>query len=489
MIMNKILRLSLLCLVLLVYNNVWSATHTYDFTDLTQWVTESNGSTSPQATNTLSAIYYKTTNDCFTSSNAANTYFNSGYLMLKPPVTLTLPTFTNEKITNITVTNSKGCSATTNVAIVSGSETAVAGKTFSTTSTDYSYDIPDNYQQSKLGLSITTKNCQIVKIVITTSGSATSIAAPTITGTTPFVGTTDVTITGETGSTIYYTLDGTDPTTSTTTTGASPLTFSLNKTATVKAIAVSGSLTSTVTSKDFTLANYTDKTIADINTLTADLQFVNLKLANAKVVYVNGTSISVREGDKAVILYNTGLTLPLNSTISGDVKVDYTNYFGVHEVKKNSDTNADKLNITTSTSTELDPTTATVAEIIALNHIADLVKLTGVTITKETSGTKTNYFAVSGTDKVQLYSNTNSSLYTQLADDGNTHSIIAVFNNIYKSTVEIEPVNIDGNTTGINNISFDNDNNTPSFNINGQRVSDSFKGMIAKKGKKYINKQ
>ena len=483
--MNKILRLSLLCLLTISCGALVSAAEeTIDFTQLsittntdgftltsgiyTFTALKNLGATAPTQNGTAKDIrcYAKNTLKIASTSGMTKIVFNMSTqgLIRWADITADAGTITIDK--GAKTTTWENTSAVSSVTLTVG-DLNVYGTDPTTKAGQFDFN----------------------SAVFTTSGSAQSIAAPTITGTTPFVGTTDVTITGETGSTIYYTLDGTDPTTASTTTGASPLTFSLNKTATVKAIAVSGSLTSTVTSKDFTLTSYTDKTIADINTLTADLQFVNLKLANAKVVYVNGTSISVREGDKAVILYNTGLTLPLNSTISGDVKVDYTNYFGVHEVKKNSDTNADKLTITPSASTELDPTTATVAEIMAKNHIADLVKLTGVTITKETSGTKTNYFAVSGTDKVQLYSGTNSSLYTQLADDGNTHSIIAVFNNIYKGTAEIEPVNIDGNTTGINNISFDNDNNTPSFNINGQRVSDSFKGMIVKKGKKYINKQ
>ena len=481
--MNKILRLSLLCLLTISCGALVSAAEeTIDFTQLsittntdgftltsgiyTFTALKNLGATAPTQNGTAKDIrcYAKNTLKIASTSGMTKIVFNMSTqgLIRWADITADAGTITIDK--GAKTTTWENTSAVSSVTLTVG-DLNVYGTDPTTKAGQFDFN----------------------SAVFTTSGSAQSIAAPTITGTTPFVGTTDVTITGETGSTIYYTLDGTDPTTASTTTGASPLTFSLNKTATVKAIAVSGSLTSTVTSKDFTLANYTDKTIADINTLTADLQFVNLKLSNAKVVYVNGTSISVREGDKAVILYDTGLTLPLNSTISGDVKVDYDSYNGVHEIKKNADTNADNLTITTSTSTDLDPTTATIPELIALNHIADLIKLTGVTITK--GGTTSSYFAVSGTDKIQLYSKTNASLYTQLADDGKTYSIIAVFNNIYQGAAEIEPVNIDSNTTGINNISFDNDNNTPSFNLNGQRVSDSFKGVIVKKGKKYISKQ
>ncbi|MBP5450395.1 MAG: chitobiase/beta-hexosaminidase C-terminal domain-containing protein, partial [Spirochaetales bacterium] len=76
-------------------------------------------------------------------------------------------------------------------------------------------------------------------------------AAPTIGGTTPFDSSTSVSIScSTTGASIYYTIDGSTPTTSSTS-YSSPI--SINKTTTVKAIAVkSGYNNSTVASKTFT---------------------------------------------------------------------------------------------------------------------------------------------------------------------------------------------------------------------------------------------
>ena len=70
------------------------------------------------------------------------------------------------------------------------------------------------------------------------------------------------------------------------------------------------------------LANYTKAT-----------SNLNLKLTNAKVLYVNnynGTVNSyVREGDAAIELRTLGFNMPVNSTITGTVKVDLSFSYGV----------------------------------------------------------------------------------------------------------------------------------------------------------------
>lgn len=76
-----------------------------------------------------------------------------------------------------------------------------------------------------------------------------AVAAPTISGTTPFTDNTQVTISADQGATIYYTTDGSVPTTASTQYSAP---FTLSATTTVKAIAkIEGSI-STVATKTFT---------------------------------------------------------------------------------------------------------------------------------------------------------------------------------------------------------------------------------------------
>ena len=80
------------------------------------------------------------------------------------------------------------------------------------------------------------------------SQSAT-LAAPTISGTTPFAETTSVSISGPAGSEIHYTTDGSTPTAESTLYSEA---FTLSDTATVKAIAIKDGESSEVASKLFT---------------------------------------------------------------------------------------------------------------------------------------------------------------------------------------------------------------------------------------------
>ena len=76
-----------------------------------------------------------------------------------------------------------------------------------------------------------------------------SLASPTISGTTPFAETTSVSISGPDGAEIHYTTDGSTPTAESTLYSEA---FTLNDTATVKAIAIKDGESSEVASKLFT---------------------------------------------------------------------------------------------------------------------------------------------------------------------------------------------------------------------------------------------
>lgn len=81
------------------------------------------------------------------------------------------------------------------------------------------------------------------------SATFTKLAAPEISGTTPFDDTTEVTITGPANADVYYTLDGSTPTADST---AYSEPFSLDATTTVKAIAIKDGVSSDVASETFT---------------------------------------------------------------------------------------------------------------------------------------------------------------------------------------------------------------------------------------------
>lgn len=89
-----------------------------------------------------------------------------------------------------------------------------------------------------------TNTCKVSQITVTYENNNVSVKAPTIDGVTPFVGSTTVTLACETtGATLYYTIDGKEPTAEST-----PYTgpFTLTESATVKAVAILNGEASTV---------------------------------------------------------------------------------------------------------------------------------------------------------------------------------------------------------------------------------------------------
>ena len=326
------------------------------------------------------------------------------------------------------------------------------------------------------------------------------LTAPVIEGQAEFEGQATVTITAEQGAKVYYTTDGSEPTEQSQEYTAP---FDVTATTTVKAIAVKDGRTSAVASKTFTLVEFTDVTIASLNEMTDDKAYVKLTLTGAKVTYVDDKTIYLREGNKALMFYNTALVMPRNAIVSGTVKVDYDNYYGIHEVKDNAFTTADGLTITESAEAA-QPTAVTIGELLALEHICDYVVLSRVTITAEQSGDRTNYYAEAGGQKitaeqsgdrtnyyaeaggqkVQLYKGIDVSAY---AGDGKEYDITAVFNAIYNGAAEIQPIEV-AVANSIDGIEAGAEGSQPVYNLAGQRLQKPQKGLNIIGGKKIIVK-
>jgi len=269
---------------------------------------------------------------------------------------------------------------------------------------------------------------------------------------------------------------------------ANKVVFTIGKSTTIK--------TMTVTLAG-TVITYTDvPSVKDLLTnYTKDTPNLNLKLTNAKVIYVNefkGTvNTYVREGDAAIELRTLGFDMPVNSTISGTVKVDYAVNYDVPYLKANDATNDESLTIQESTE-EAQPIVATVADIVAKKYINDLVIIKDVKFTKEsvTSGTstRTNYYINDGDQKVQLYDKFQVSDLATLTD-GETYTVQGLFGQIFKDVPEILMTKKVAETTGINNITTDASlENAPAFNLAGQKVGKAYKGVVIKAGKKFVQK-
>lgn len=151
---------------------------------------------------------------------------------------------------------------------------------------------------------------RVVKIVVTTAEGST-VTAPTIT---PdggdILASQEISMSAEDGASIYYTINGNNPTTSSTLYTAP---FTLNSGATVKAIAVKDGVSSTVTSATFNV-------VAGVPTIAAALAYGSgqfIFAGEAVVTYQNGRNVWIRDNSGSGLIYrNSGETSAFNN---GDI--------------------------------------------------------------------------------------------------------------------------------------------------------------------------
>ena len=139
------------------------ATHFYTDSELTTHpVAKSGDNTVNEGT-----LYYENGNS-FTASGNKYCFHSGNYYMLgQTGALLNLPKFNNYKITKIIIHSSSGHSTAVQVSIVNGSNSVASYQTWSTTSTDYTYDIPVAYQTSDLSIKVENdKNTQFTSITL-----------------------------------------------------------------------------------------------------------------------------------------------------------------------------------------------------------------------------------------------------------------------------------------------------------------------------------
>ena len=229
------------------------------------------------------------------------------------------------------------------------------------------------------------------------------------------------------------------------------------------------------------LANYTE-----------DTKNLNLTLTNAKVTYVNeynGTiNTYVREGDAAIELRTLGFNMPVNSILTGKVKVDLKFNYGVPYLAANAGTDDESITVTESTEAT-QPIEATVADILANKYLNDLVTIKNFTFSKEEyQEGKFNYYANDGEQKIMIFDKFNKVGGVAELTEGEKYTVTGLYGAIFKGTPEILPTQavVPGSSTGITNITTSAADNAPIFNLAGQKVGKSCKGVVIKAGKKMI---
>ena len=156
-----------------------------------------------------------------------------------------------------------------------------------------------------------------------------AVAKPVISGTTPFEGSTQVTITCETtGALIYYTLDESEPTISSTPYSAP---FTITETTTVKAIAALNGETSNVATKTFTAIPVIGS-VAEFNALDVNANF-KYTASNLVAIKQNGSQLYAQDGEKGMLIYGSiGQSYQLGDVIPGGFTGTRVNYNGAPEM-------------------------------------------------------------------------------------------------------------------------------------------------------------
>ena len=219
---------------------------------------------------------------------------------------------------------------------------------------DATYDIVAWYNEPGAG-AIKAK----LQIVDFLGGEVAKLAAPVISGNQNFTGSTDVTITTEEGASIYYTLDGTDPTKESTLYTAP---FTITNSCTVKAIATYNAIVSPVGSVEFTKNDYAGtNTISDLIVYGESKDSVVVHFENAKVVYSEqgdlGYHYIIRDDGLAIDLMNiTKFTLPVGAyNLKGTMALKVTYQKGLLIAEELESTNSGNISFVWPESYDMDP--------------------------------------------------------------------------------------------------------------------------------------
>lgn len=357
---------------------------------------------------------------------------------------------------------------------------------FAVTDGDYSYeDKIGTWTGNSASVTFTAETNQVrcTQINVTYGNlSPDAVMPPAIKGTTPFDGVTYVFLTAGEGENIYYTLDGTDPTTASTLYKDSIM---LTATTTVKAVAEKNGKLSEVASKEFEKAEFTDVTIADLYGKAESQANIKLNFNNTVVAYVDSAknNVYVRENGVPFMLYGIKLNVKQGSIINGYLKGDYKNYYGVYEFVSSNFTATNTVNVSAD-SVDVQPTMTILEDILASENVCDYIILEQVSIVSEDS---VAFFAQKGEAKVQFYGGITKDMVTYV-NNGKEYYVTAVFNAFYKSAPEIQPIAVyENNPTaveGVKVVAPVEDNAI--YNLRGQKVDQNYKGLKIKNGRKFF---
>lgn len=221
----------------------------------------------------------------------------------------------------------------------------------------------------------------------------------------------------------------------------------------------------------------------------ADSTEAKLTLTDAVVTFVNGKNIYLEDATGAIVLYDMGLEVTEGQKLNGLLAGKTVNYFALPEMVKTDSTKTDTF---TAEAGEVKATTMALADICKVENLARLITISNVTI----DVVDNNIFATSGDEKLQVYNKfkvdgldlQKGNVYTSIT------GILVPWQNkeTLEITYELAPrtladLVLDADATGISELAGEKAAREV-YNLNGQRVNATKKGLYIINGKKVMVK-
>lgn len=310
----------------------------------------------------------------------------------------------------------------------------VAGQEFADLTNEFAeYTVPfdGNTEVSSIAIATAAKRAYITEVTIVEGEAAAKVATPTIKGTTPFFGTTTVTLGCATeGAKVYYTLDGNEPTTES---AEYTEPFTIDKTTTVKAVASDGEILSDVTTKEFVLAPIVS-TIAELIKLDDKTEFqyngpaTVVAQPTAKYLFLKDATGYLLVFDETGEKFNYEVGQPIAGGWRGTVSM----FNGLFEVVPTS-----VLSVVADLKEEVTYETKKAAD-VTVENANTVAFLKGVTYTVPASGKK-NFDIKEGETTVAGYNQFGIDIAEPV--EGRTYDILGVISRYYDNA-QFQPITI-----------------------------------------------
>ena len=198
-----------------------------------------------------------------------------------------------------------------------------------------------------------------------------------------------------------------------------------------------------------------------------------LTLKNAQVQYVGTYDMYIVDATGGIDIFKSDLKYTAGQVLNGTITATYDVFNRIPQL----------INITENKLTATDgivtPVEMSVEDAALAENACKLVKITNVKAVKVG-----NDFYTDANKTIQIFDKFKLSYSVDTENECDYTGIIIPFNSQMELAPTVTPV-----TSNINGITIDDaDANAPVYNLAGQKVSESYKGVVIKAGKKFVQK-